>query len=352
LTALRAGRAVITAKVGAFTSTNALTITVPGAPTLIHEYKFNETSGTTASDSVPGNSPTWDGTLVGGATLGGGQVTLDGSSGYVQLPAGILTGVNEVTIEAWASFGTPINTWANLYAFGNTDGSGAGENYITFQPHTGGPTTSMNFGIGDPGNAAETDVVLGNTLDGMTEVQIVAVYHPMAGDNLLYTNGVFVGDLTGTGFNNLFNNLMDPVAFAGPTFSNQTVLASTLGADPLNYIGHSLYNADPTLNGSIDEFRIYSGPLTPAQVAADYALGPNQLLGTVTNGISLAVKMVSGNVIISWPTTSALVTLASSAKLGSGASWTAVNGTLSVAGGNYQMTVPLSASAQFFRLQQ
>jgi hypothetical protein len=350
LTALRAGQAVITAKVGALTSTNALTVTVPAAPTLIHEYKFDETSGTNVVDSVPGNSPTWDATLVGGATLGGGQVTLDGSSGYVQLPAGILTGVNEVTIEVWASFGSPINTWANLFAFGNTDSSsGLGENYINLQPHTGGSTTGANFGIGDPGSGAETDAVLGNTLDGMTEVQVVAVYHPMAGNNMLYTNGVFAA-AAGGGFNNLFNNLMDPVAFAGPTFSNQTILASTLGADPLNYIGHSLYTADPTLNGSIDEFRIYSGPLTPAQIAADYALGPNQLLGTATN-VSLTVSLDSGNAILSWPTSSALLTLVSSTTLGPGASWTAVSGTLSVTGGKYQMTVPVSGSAKFFRLQ-
>ena len=85
----------------------------------------------------------WDGTLMGNATLTGSQVVLDGSSGYIQLPIGILTGLNQVTIEAWASFGSPINTWANLFAFGNTDGSGNGENYINLQPHDGGLTSNQ-----------------------------------------------------------------------------------------------------------------------------------------------------------------------------------------------------------------
>jgi hypothetical protein len=60
-------------------------------------------------------------------------------------------------------------------------------------------------------------------------------------------------------------------------------------------------------------------------------------------------------VILTWPTTSALVTLLSSPALGTGAVWTPVNtanGALAVVGSNYQVTVPDTGSAQFFRLQQ
>ncbi|MGP8021819.1 MAG: Ig-like domain-containing protein, partial [Limisphaerales bacterium] len=53
VTAVGAGSATLTATVGALTSTNSVTITVvPVNATLIHRYSFNETSGTTASDSV------------------------------------------------------------------------------------------------------------------------------------------------------------------------------------------------------------------------------------------------------------------------------------------------------------
>lgn len=344
ITAINAGSATITAKVGAFNSTNSLTVTVLSAPTLIHEYKFSETSGTDVADSVPGNSPTWDGTIMGTATLSGGQITLDGSSGYVQLPPGILTNVDEVTIETWASFGSPINTWANLFAFGDTDVNGLGENYINLQPHTGGGTTSANFGLGDP--STESDAVSPAPLDGLVNVQIVAVYHPFAGSVSLYTNGVLAAS-NGA----LFNNLTDPVAFAGPMYNSQSTLAYTLGADNFNYIGHSLYNADPTLNASIDEFRIYNGALSASRIQADYALGPNQLIGSATD-VSLSATKSGGNIIIKWPTTSALVNLVSSPTLGASAVWTPVTGNLAVVSGNYQMTVTNSGTAAFFRLTQ
>jgi len=162
----------------------------------------------------------------------------------------------------------------------------------------------------------------------------------------------------------MFNNLIDPVAAQGPTFTNHSILAYQLandplnyglGPDPLNYIGQSLYTGDPGLLANISEFRIYSSPLTPAQVAADFALGPNQLIGTSTN-VSLSASVSGDNVVIKWPTTSALVTLLSSPTLGNGAVWTPVNtanGALTVIGSNYQVTVPdTGTAAQFFRLQQ
>ena len=121
--------------------------------------------------------------------------------------------------------------------------------------------------------------------------------------------------------------------------------------DPLNYIGHSLWSADPYLGVSVDEFHIYNGPLTVGQIKADAALGPNQLIGTSTN-TSLTITASGGNLAIKWPTTSALVNLLSSPVLGSGAVWTPVSAVPTVAGGNYQVTLAKSGSAQYFRLQQ
>ncbi len=345
LTAVGAGSTTISATLGSLHTSTNVVLTVGSTTSLVHEYKFSEAAGSTdLVDSVPGNSPAWDGTLVGGGTLDGQKLTLDGSSGYVQLPAGIVSGLDEVTIELWGSFGSPINTWANVFAFGLTDGSGNGANYIDLQPHTGGGTCGANFGQGDPGNGAEWDAVVGSTLDGLTNAHVVVVYHPNAGYLAIYTNGVLAAQ------NSMFNTLMDPVAYAGPTYNNGSILKYTLGTDDVNYIGHSLYNADPTLNGSIDEFRIYNGPLTAAQIAADHALGPNQFIGTSTN-VALHASRSGGNLVLTWPTSSAMVTLVSSPKLGSGAVWTAVPNALAVSGGNYQVTLPATATTAFFRLQ-
>ena len=75
------------------------------------------------------------------------------------LPAGILGGMDDVTIETWATFPGAINPYANLFAFGGTDttpldsNQGNGYNYITFSPHTGAVPNTMqaNFGQGNPG---------------------------------------------------------------------------------------------------------------------------------------------------------------------------------------------------------
>lgn len=101
----------------------------------------------------------------------------------------------------------------------------------------------------------------------------------------------------------------------------------------------------------MDEIRIYNGPLTAGQIRADTALGPNQLIGSATS-VSLAATLSGGNIVIHWPTNSALVTLMASPALGSGAVWSEVSNVMTLNGGNYQVSIPVSGSARFFRLQK
>jgi hypothetical protein len=87
-------------------------------------------------------------------------------------------------------------------------------------------------------------------------------------------------------------------------------------------------------------------------VSATQVLGPNQVIGSSTN-VSLSVTASGGILNLKWPTTSALVNVLTSANLGAGAVWTPANGALSLDGsGNYKLTMPVSTSTQFFRLQQ
>jgi hypothetical protein len=294
---------------------------------LIHRYSFNDSpDSTTVADSIPGNSPDWDGTLVYAVTLTGSQIVLDSYNyGWVQLPAGILTtNMDAVTIETWASFGT-ISNWAVLFTFGDSDGT-FGHNYISCQPHTGAATAQT----GIKNASSEQNPFFTPVLDNYTNVHIVAVYHPEAGYCSIYTNGVL----------------------AAINSSITITMADALSTgDPYNYIGRSQYSADPYLNAYIDEFRIYKGPLTAGQIKADAALGPNQLIGTSTN-VSLTATLSGSSLVIKWPTTSALVSLMSSPVLGSGAVWTQVGTVPTVVGGNYQVTIPATSSVQFYRLQQ
>lgn len=347
VTAVNPGSATLTATLGPLTSTNSLEVTVtPITATLIHRYSFNETSGITAADSVPGNSPTWDAYLMNDAVFGGGQVHLNETSGYgyVLLPPAIASGLDDLTVEAWASFAASLSNGATLFAFGNTSDTN-GSDYVFFQPHTVAGTAAASFGQGTPGNSAARNAVISTNLDGQANMHIVVVFRPSAGYESVYTNGVQAATVS------LFNNLIDPVAFQGPTYTNASILAYTLGTDPLNYIGLSLYAADGSLNASVDEFRVYNGPLSAGQILADHALGPDQLIGTSTN-VSLTATSAGGEIILTWPATSSLVNVMSSPTLGPGAHWSAVIGNLSVSAGKYQMTVPATDSARFFRLQE
>ena len=325
--AVGVGSATIWAIVGTFSNSVAVTVsTYTNQAVLMHRYSFsdNPNTATTVADSVPGNSPTWDGTLNGSATLNGSQLVLDGSYGFVQFPAGIITNLDAVSVETWASFGS-IPNWAVLFAFGDTTGS-TGFNYLSCQPHTGAGTVQT----GIKNATTEENPNFTPVLDNYTNVYIAAVFHPEAGYCSIYTNGVLAAIDTS------INIIMSEVTATG---------------DPYNYLGQSLWSADPYLPAYINEFRIYSGPLSAAQISADAALGPDQLMGTSTH-TSLAVARSGANLVFSWPTSSALVTLLSSPTLGADAVWTPVAIPLTVAGGNYQASLSGTNATRFFRLQQ
>jgi hypothetical protein len=265
----------------------------------------------------------------------------------VTLPSGILANLDEISVEAWVSFPSTINPYANLCAFGFSDTIpldtyiGDGGNYITFSPHTGPGTAQANFGQGLPGFNGERDAVQGGTVyDGLTNLMIAIVYHPLAGYEAFYTNGVLCASIS------MFNNLIDPVACVGPTFNGQSILAYTIGTDETNFIGESLYTGDPGLLANIKEFRIYSGGLTQAQIQTDYASGPSVL---PTPQVSLVPN--GKNVLISWPVSgSSGFNLMESTSLGPTASWSAVGQTPTVVGGYYQVSIPISGTTEFFRL--
>src|SRR5260370_35587651 len=112
-----------------------------------------------------------------------------------------------------------------------------------------------------------------------TNLHVVAVYDPPAGYLALYTNGVLAA----------MNS-----AVTVPMSSVSSVL---------NYIGRSLYDADPYPDLSLDEFRIYNGPLQTDEIAATQILGPNQLLSTASPAISASAS--GGYLTLSWPLASA-----------------------------------------------
>ncbi len=222
--------------------------------TLIHRYSFISN----ANDEVG----TANGTVVGGATFNGSALILNGTNGYVSLPAGIVSGLTAVTIETWASFGSIANN-SFLFGFGSTDSSGNGEDYIFCTPHGGGTRAAIS--AADPGWEGEQEAAISSTLDNQTNVMVATVFNPPADFIGLYINGILVASN---------NAVTDPMSVVN---------------DQFGYIGHSLYTADPYLKGAITEFRIFNGALTNGQIAVDEGAGPGQILSATNTGSLLSI---------------------------------------------------------------
>jgi hypothetical protein len=287
---------------------SSATVTVAPSAVLTHRYSFTSD----ASDSVGGS----DGTLVGTAVVTNGQVGLDGGSGdYVSLPPGLISTYRSVTLDVWATIDSAQQNWSRLFQFADVGPAIANELY--FGPAWNNPPTAtfMNFGVPLGGGG----VSLNGPMVGLT-VHLTCVLGDGSMDT--YTNGVLYSSVA---------NIFAPASQAG-------VLGSWLGYSPYG---------DPGILGSIDEYRIYNGRLTPQQIEESDALGPNQLL--TPQGPTLTVTQSGGNVTISWPA-SAGGTLQSTPALGPNATWSNVSQTPTTVGNDLQVTMAESGTAQFFRL--
>jgi len=129
---------------------------------------------------------------------------------------------------------------------------------------------------------------------------------------------------------------------------NGTLPALSTVSSGASYIGRSLFSADAWLNASIDEFRIYHGRLTPAEIAADAANSPDAL--------AMQVNIASSNSLsgltLTWPSYAAGFGLEYSPSLGADAVWTPITGAPSNLNGLFQMMFPMTNGAEFYRLRR
>ena len=217
------------------------TFTGNPAAALQHRYSF----ATDASDSV-GHA---DGTLEGAASISDGQVHLNGTRGtYVNLPGGLIAGDRAVTFEFWATLGANRN-WARVFDQGSTNGNNGGHD-LYFCPHGG--ARDFRLTIMDPHPTERVVTVPGN-LDNQTNLHVACVLDPASGFMGIYTNGVLAA-------------------------SRQDLVSLASVDTNVFFLGRSLFASDAPLNGSIDEFRIYSAALSAAAIAASCSNGPNTVL--------------------------------------------------------------------------
>jgi hypothetical protein len=306
--AVGTGSATVTVSLKGKSDTKTVTV-YPKQTMLVHRYSF----ANDVTDSVGAQN----GALFGNATISDGHVSFDGDgNSYVELPPHLISTFDSVTLEAWATF--DVNAvWCRLYDFGHygADGTGAGRPYVFLCPHTGGATASIVLSDG-----TEAGLTFSPTaLDGLNNLQVVVVYDPPSNTESVYTNGVLAGSAT----------------LSGKILANVDDLKC--------WLGRSMYAGDNGLTGSIDEFRIYAGAFTAAQISADYAAGSDTvvLAPPKTGGPKLIASVSGGNLVISWSPAGGH--LESNAKVNNPAGWTTV-GTANPA------TIPLGAGAMFFRV--
>jgi hypothetical protein len=233
------------------------------AASLVSRYSFNESSGTSAADSIGG----YTATLNGGTSFdGAGKVALNGTGSYVSLPPAQLSGLTAVTIDAWLSFTVPNN---NICLFSVDDGSGTGSGgtylrHVLFDSGNGhGGTNFLESLVGWGGNQLHGGSVLPTN---NTQIHLTLVYDPVSGVESIYLNGVLSATYSGT----------------LPALSSFPQTVFNLGRSPWWSFG------DPYLKGSINEFRVYNGVLSGSEIAASDTAGPDVIGGIGVGNASIS----------------------------------------------------------------
>lgn len=259
----------------------------------IHRYSFSEISGTNVSDSrgaangvIKGSGAIWDN---GKLRLPGGSSNV---AAYVDLPNGLISGLSDVTFEAWISV-DGVQTWARFFDFGSSNfgevngpgGGGEGKDYFFLGATRGTNINQQRIEIRneDPGGGgiSTADANLPTKLG--TEYHHVVTYDADGGSGqarmTYYRDGVLVA---------------------------QTDTPTQLSEinDVNNWLGRSNWTADSNLQGTFNEFRIYDTALDQEEISDSLAAGPDNLPGgapTITSFTADPVTIFEGETTsLSW----------------------------------------------------
>lgn len=235
-------------------------------PQLIAFYKFNESSGTSAADaSGNGRTATLNGATWTAAGHSNNAVNLNGSGQYVTLPSGFTTNLTDFTIASWVYLNGAQGYWTRIFDFGESRSAVWGSTYYTT------PTRYMFLA---PSAGVMTFAITCGTSGGE---QRINANQPMP-ENGWHHVAVTLSGNTGTLYLNGVQVGQSPII----------ITPSQLGTLNTLYIGKSQW-PDPYLNGKVDDFRIYSGALSSAQIAALAASYPAQPPAP-TNVVAMAVS--------------------------------------------------------------
>ncbi len=265
---------------------------------LTNRWSFNNAAGAAATgtvmtDSIGGAAAT----VVGNdAEFNGAALVLPGNTtgnqspaniaAYVDLPDGIISSKTDLSVEIWATPVT-IQRWQRLFDFGRMQsgnfaglpgsarGTGASSGEIqpnaTTAPNNVASSDDLSLAINRELNAntqrlmarlnADTEVGSNSdvSLAAGTQYHFVCTFTDGAGASGA-TGGQLAWHLNGT-----------QVATLDVNFRLSSI------EDFNNWLGRSMYSGDNNANVAYNEVRLYNHVLTPVEIAANLAAGPDQL---------------------------------------------------------------------------
>jgi hypothetical protein len=238
--------------IGSDEGTAALCTANPPTPTanLVHRYSFSGT-GTTVTDSIGGADGQTAATAGTPPQLdGSGQLTLDGSTNYVDLPDGIISSLGDATVIAWTKW-REGPAYQRIFDFGSST-AGAGQRgqceSCLLLMNSSGDKNGNGLCAQVHASGVEQQIVTSRLLD--KTYRQVAVAFQSKSQMTLYLDSVAIGST--------------PI----------TVSLSEI-VDNNDWLGLSQYVTDTPYEGSYDEVRIYNRALSPCELQTTFKDGPD-----------------------------------------------------------------------------
>jgi arabinan endo-1,5-alpha-L-arabinosidase len=253
------------------------------------------------------SSNIFNGTLLGGASIQtdsqqGAVLNLSGSSQYVNLPAGAGNAQTISGLFKWRGGGA----WQRIFDFSRDT-----QHWLFLTPRDNLGTMQCAITADSPNYVRVVEAPVAFPLNQWNRFAVVLDGR----QGILYLNGSAIA------VNNSVNLLPSDVA-------------------PLNcWFGKSEFSADPYLNGMLDSFALNSAALAPEGI----------MMGPIAP--TLRATMAGTSISLSWPQWSGPMNLYSTASLNPPASWQAVTNLPVGASGQWSLSLPVTGSARFFRLQ-
>lgn len=206
-------------------------------------YKFEGNNASVVDDSGRGfhgtlndvSARTMEGRVGKGIALAGGVAPTQ----WVTVPSGILDGIDDFTITVWVKLNT-INPWSRIYDFGNGLPDPANR-FMYLTPSGVDGLHAASYG-GSADN--ESTLTTGTVLATGVWKHLALTGH--GGDRVLYIDGFPAAQLEDSP--DVPPLEMEPLS-------------------PASWLGKSRFAADPGLDGSLDDFRIYGRVLSQAEIA-------------------------------------------------------------------------------------